>query len=392
MRFGTENLEDRVHPSPPAERASIRDVLVACARPRLTGSAGAEEVGADLRARFEKLGYTVHELPFGFSSIPGRYAVSAAGAVLVISALGAAWLAALHRGGSALAVLALAGGLLGLLAVFSPRLTRLPWGRLEAANWLVHRPGARPRYIIAAHRDSKSQPVPLHVRAGGVALALGAWGALALLGLVAALGPAGWALGPAAWLLGGAGVAAGLVLLFSWAGNASPGALDNASGVAALVALAARERDRDDVAFLVTEGEELGLVGARAACRQLPPVFGVINLDGLDDRGEFHIIERHGIRRRGYAPHLVAALLTAAEALGIPARRRHLPLGILLDHVPLVEAGFPAVTVMRGDGGSLRRVHRPTDHVAQLTGEGCGTTVALVSGALRALRAEAARA
>ena len=119
---------------------------------------------------------------------------------------------------------------------------------------------------------------------------------------------------------------------------------------------------------------------------------GIINLDGLDDRGPFHVIDRHGYPRRGMAPHLVAALLTAADQLGVRARRRSLPSGLLVDHIPFVEAGFAAVTIMRGSARSLRRVHRPADVPALLSGEGITATVTLVSAALGLLRADAARA
>src|SRR5690606_19091292 len=119
--------------------------------------------------------------------------------------------------------------------------------------------------------------------------------------------------------------------------------------LATLLGIAERERTADDIAFLVTDAEELGLAGARAIAPRMPPVFGVINVDGIDDHGTFHVVERFGWpRKKGLAPHLAAAVLGAADRLGMSARRRDAPFGILLDHMPLVEAGTPALSIMRG--------------------------------------------
>jgi hypothetical protein len=72
--------------------------------------------------------------------------------------------------------------------------------------------------------------------------------------------------------------------------------------------------------------------------------------------------------------------------LGYPISRRDLPLGVLTDHLPLARAGHPAVTIMRGSYCSLRRVHRPGDHIGQLTGEGVLGAVHLVCNTLRRFR------
>jgi Zn-dependent M28 family amino/carboxypeptidase len=191
-------------------------------------------------------------------------------------------------------------------------------------------------------------------------------------------------------LLGSLAVVTGVILVFCYVDNRSPGALDNASGVVAALGIAARERKAGDVAFLITDAEELGLAGATAAAAGLPAVFGVINLDGLDDTGTFYVFERFGImRKKGLAPHLAVALLQEADALGLNADRRDLPFGIPVDHIPIVRAGVPALTVMRGTMKSLRRVHRPTDDLDHLRGDGVAKAIDLVSGALDRLRDQA---
>ncbi|HSH45721.1 MAG TPA: M28 family peptidase, partial [Longimicrobiales bacterium] len=264
-------------------------------------------------------------------------------------------------------------------------LQALPWGRVATSNLLFTRPGARPQWILMAHRDSKSQLVPTLVRVGAVFLGVAGWIALVVL---AAL----WISGPpmtfpaGVWVAAVAVMAAGVVLGLSWAGNASPGALDNATGLAALLAVASREPDSGEVAFLLTDAEELGLVGAREVVGQLPAVQGVINVDGLADEGTLFITEGAGPRRTGSAPQLVAALLTAGSALEVPVQRKRLPRALQVDHLPLVEAGLPAVTLLRGDWSTLMRVHRPADDVSGLRATGAADGATLLSAAVRLLR------
>jgi multisubunit Na+/H+ antiporter MnhC subunit len=363
-------------------------VLREVAKPRLTGSHGAAEVGGTIRACFEALGYEVNGRSFRFNPWPGRYGLTLVGVLYLAGTTTAA--ALLYRDNpfgavAMLLILLVVAGLVGLFV--RPAIDALRWGSIEGENMLAHRPGARPRYVIMAHRDSKSQPVPLAFRGPAIVLAAVAWLAL----LVGALAHTARPL-PGALILVLAVIAAvsALVLILCWVDNRSPGALDNASGVVAAIAIAARERDADDVAFLITDGEELGLAGARAAAPHLPPVFGVINMDGLDDHGPFYVLERFGlVRKKGLAPHLAAALLEEADARSEPANRRDLPFGIPVDHIPLVKAGIPALTLMRGSIKSLNRVHRPADDLGSLKGDGIRRTTDLVTGALTRLRTQA---
>lgn len=381
----TESTE-QARTSDSTEQQELKAALTALARPRLVGTAGAAVAARELRGRFEALGYEVREMPFRFSTWPGRFGVPLVGGVLLVSAFAATALLLTARAGTALAVLFVAAAIAsGVAALGRTLVTRLSWGRVESANWLVQQPGARPRYLVVAHRDSKSQAVSIYVRAAAVVVAISTWGLLVVLAALSAL-VATWHWAPLTTAVGALAAAAGTVLLLCWASNQSPGALDNATGLAALLGLARHERDNHDVAFLVTDGEELGLAGAWAASRRLPKVAGVINLDGLDDHGSFHILEQYGWPPRGLAPHLAAALLSAAATLDMEVERRTLPMGVLVDHIAFAEDGLPAVTVARGTPESLRRVHRPEDTARHLSGAGVAATVALVAKALGLLR------
>jgi len=368
------------------ERAEAAGALSALARPRLTGSAGAAQVEQELRGRFEALGYEIREIPFEFSTWPGRWGVPVVGAVLAAATAAAALLLVRGAAGQAALVLAAAGAaVLGMFRSARQAIARLPWGRTRSSNWLVHRPGVRPRYVVMAHRDSKSQPLPTLGRITAGALAAGGWALMLVLSGLTAL-DAGWGATGVAMAAAGAGLAGGALLMLCGVGNLSPGALDNASGLAALLALARAERGRGDVAFLITDGEELGLAGAEALAPHMPAVDGIINLDGLDDEGPFRIAESYGwLRRRGKAPRLAAALLGAAGELGLTIERGGVPAGIMVDHIPFARAGHPAVTLMRGTFRSLLRVHRPADTASRLTGDGVAAGTRLVSAALARL-------
>ncbi|MGH7504096.1 MAG: M28 family peptidase, partial [Longimicrobiales bacterium] len=301
MQIRIDELRDEIRATthPPFDAAGVLDAI---AKPRLTGTRGAADVTAEVRARLEKLGYGVVDVPFTFSTWPGRYALSAAGGALTAAAIIAGVFLLSGEPAAAIVVLALAAVAVAGIGLLAGRaIEGLRWGRQTAVNLLARRPDIRPRYVVMAHRDSKSQIVPLLLRAPALVVAFLGWAALMLLAILSLADPV------AAWLaftVALAAVIAATIITLCWAENDSPGALDNASGVAALIGIAARERERGDVAFLVTDAEELGLAGARAMARRMPAVFGVINLDGLDDDGSFHLLERFGWPRRGAAPHL----------------------------------------------------------------------------------------
>jgi Zn-dependent M28 family amino/carboxypeptidase len=138
----------------------------------------------------------------------------------------------------------------------------------------------------------------------------------------------------------------------------SPGARDNGSGVIAALAAAAATDDHT-VGVVITGAEEFGLVGARALARERPGLFAgraVLNFDTLDETGRLYLVSHDA---RGDAA--AAGLLPALAGLGVPVRRRRLPVGILVDSLPFARAGAIAVTVARLDWSTLRRIHTARD-------------------------------
>jgi hypothetical protein len=365
--------------------AALADVV----RPRLVGSTGWVRTRDVLQRRFAGLGYDVRPLSCHASVLPGRWGVPAAGFALLAGSL--AGVLALYAGERPAALFALLlGGALAAGVAFGAARATDTWtsGRVRLENLWIQHAQARPRWVFVAHLDSKSQFVPLLLRAAAAGAAIAAWMALIIVALL------GGPLARSAVLLAilaGVAIGAGAALLLSGAGNRSPGALDDGSGLATLLGLAASEADSRDIAFLVTDGEEIGLAGSRGIAATLPPVEGIINIDGIDDDGPFHVLERFGPRRRGRASHLAMPILSAAAALDMNATRRDVPIGLLLDHMSFVNAGIPALTLMRGTLRSMARVHRPSDDLDRLSGRGVADAVDLLRAALLVLRRNAAR-
>jgi hypothetical protein len=237
--------------------------------------------------------------------------------------------------------------------------TRGDQSRTESGLWLM------------AHLDSKSQPVPILVRAAGITLVVAAWTAGLLIG-VAQLAwghlnlDGGWFLVAVAASVGAVPVIATTV------GTRSPGALDNATGVATVLTAVEEARDAS-CGVCLTSAEELGLAGARAWVRSRGPAV-VINCDGVDDRGSMTCMYTG---RRPDA--LVASVLTASTRTGSRMRAHRLLPGVLTDGVALADAAWSVVTLSKGGIRTLARIHTPRDHAEQLTGAGMAEVAGVIA-------------
>jgi len=224
----------------------------------------------------------------------------------------------------------------------------------EDANLVAVRSDAPIRRWIVAHLDTKAQGqsmagrlVAVWVLAAAMVCAVALtvarlWGPLPLW-----LGAAGGVLGVLAGALAGRGRLKGT----------SRGARDNGSGVVAALAFAEASPD-EETGILITGGEEFGLVGARVFTRVQGSLEGieVVNIDTIDDEGLLFVVSHDS---RGAAS--AAALAARLGSLGLPVRTRRLPLGILVDSLPLARAGATAVTVGRLTWRTLRVIHTPAD-------------------------------
>jgi hypothetical protein len=383
--------------------------MVLAAAPRPAGSA-AESAARDYCAGvLRSLGFRVSEEPFEFSAVPGRLGTPLCGVAAIGLIAAAGHLGWRGHAVGALVVLAMGGAIVLGAAWWLARfgVLELPWWRERAVNLAARRSGTgagvgaeastEPDIWLVAHLDSKSQPLPIAIRALGVMASLAIW-AIALVEGVLQRGGA-----PLAGVWPGltvAGVLAGIPVAASVTGSRSPGALDNASGVATVLLAAEHCPSDRSVGVLLTSGEELGLAGARAWAsewvedRARTPrrpegwtgsggrgdgveASTAINVDGVDDVGAIRVIHP-----RPRPAELLRALSSAAGELGINISSGPLPPGLLVDSVALADRGWKAVTLSKGEWRTVARIHTPADDLSSLRGEGVVQVAELVRRAI----------
>ncbi len=165
------------------------------------------------------------------------------------------------------------------------------------------------------------------------------------------------------------------------------GAVDNASGTAAVIAAAEAfvssgvHPDRS-ILFMAFGAEESGLLGSKAfAARPTLPLSdlaAVINLDGLNLYGATNDASALGLDQTTLGEMFTAA--AAAENLSVSENRDAIEKGYFFrsDHFPLVLAGVPALSIQTGqsfrdrepewgkrveDEYTAERYHQPSDEL-----------------------------
>jgi hypothetical protein len=235
-----------------------------------------------------------------------------------------------------------------------------------------------PRLWLVAHLDSKSQTIPMLFRIAG-SLAQGLIALVALLMLLLALTGV-WHFERAWLVLQVAAVVAAVPTIICWVRNDSDGALDNATGVVAVLLAASSLDDAQNLGVLLTSGEELGLAGARDWARTAARDISVLNCDTFDDVGNWRCMHT------GKAPQkLTAAAETSASALGLHLSSGRLIPGILADSIAFSDLGIPAVTLSRGTLSTLARIHTRRDSSTVLTARGAADASRLLSQIVRQL-------
>jgi hypothetical protein len=331
----------------------IRRIL---STPREAGTPEAHEARAIVSSYLTQLGYRVTLQKFSFTPASLRafplFGAGLGGLALVLlpflaSAGPPAWaaLAVWTVGVAGLSILAAGAGLGWVPLGDPPR---------EDANVIATRGDQPPRRWIVAHLDTKAQGHSMAGRLVAVWVTALTVIVLTLLTFLRLRAPLPWiAILPGLALAIVAGALAGRGRLR----GRSHGARDNGSGIAA--ALTAAESTADPrVGILITGAEEFGLVGARvfahAGGRQEGTEF--VNLDTIDQEGTLFLVSHEG---RGTA--LAALLEPCLSEIGLPIRRRRLPLGIFVDSAPLSRTGGAAMTIGRLTWNTLRRIHTPAD-------------------------------
>ncbi len=306
--------------------------------PRLAGTRGDMMAADYISKQFEGIGLAVKAQEFQFVD---RYLRSKATAVVFAVALIVAlplppifslipWLAAL-----------------ALWRWLDKLLPKLASRNLVATKEVE---GAKRRVAISAHYDSARCSPDLRLRLFPRLAFLPALTLVTIVLAVRALvGLPGWIF---IWAVLGAILFPILWTIFAAANgrHVSPGAEDNASGVAVMLeaarVLAEAPPPETSLAFIAFGAEEQGLVGSAALAKEklLPPETPVLNLDMVGASSIAYVIEGNGLTKKVRTPaSLNQKLVESAGKAGLKPKLWWAALAGH-DHVPLVKAGYKATT------------------------------------------------
>jgi hypothetical protein len=332
---------------------SDRRLLAELAAPRLVGSLAHRRARALLEDELTRRGFAVERHQFRASAIRLR-AVALAGGVLALAGLAAAIRTLWGPGGGRLALWASGLAAVGTVAALLGAWLRRP-AAPDGVNLIATRGDNRPDVWLVAHYDSKGQGLAM---AGRLAAAAASVVGVAVLASAAVASLAGADPGATWWLVGAVPAAlGGYGMLAAGVRNDSPGAVDNATGVLAALAVADALPPAAPAAVLFTDAEELGMLGATAVARERGSLFrdaAVVNFDGIDDAGGVVAFMHRG----GPVADAIAAALGARRARWLP---------VPVDGVPLARVSRECVTLLKGDLGTMSVVHSQRDTAERLT-------------------------
>ena len=353
--------------------------------PRLVGSTGETKAQDYIVQQFSELGLDVARESFSFSKFPAEVLPRLLCGLFVPVVLSVPWLGERFLIPVCLACLfSLAVAL--LCTQWQKRFEGLyNVGRKYYSENIVATNGRKPNdntptLLFVAHYDSKSQVLPIAVRAIAYGIAMVGLTALTTV-MVIEVATFAWFPDyiPRVWLPDSivivwsvAGVTAFCLLLLqiNFTQNRSPGGFDNASGVGVMLEVArvvmARGADKS-ITFLAAGAEEYGMCGALRYVQRYADTYNrentyVINLDGLGVGNAVSVVTRYGIPTVHTADMLAEMFRTSGKTLGIQVFERYLPIGVGLDSIPIASHGFETVTLTAGDvGGVALKIHSERD-------------------------------
>jgi len=235
-----------------------------------------------------------------------------------------------------------------------------------------------PALLFVAHYDSKSQVLPIAVRAAAYGIAIVG---LIVLTIVMVIEVAilvwfpdyitlAWLPNFIVWSVAGVTIFCLLLLQINFTQNRSPGGFDNASGVGVMLEVARVMRAHGEdksITFLAAGAEEYGMCGALRYVQTHTDEYDqentyVINLDGLGVGNGVNVVAGYGIPPIRTANALADLFQTSGESLSIQVSEQHLPIGVGLDSIPIASHGFETVTLTAGDVGRVAlKVHSKQD-------------------------------
>ena len=339
--------------------------------PRFAGSAEEARARSRCKSDLENAGFTCNEIQFSYSQWPGRWGPP------LLALFFTVYLVSFCEFG-------IRGSLSRSWWIWFVAVWIAPWAyrfftqgiltfRFSRA-WSTNLEARRgdPTVWLVAHIDSKSQTIPMLLRvAGSAALPFAAVLVVIGLGLTLMQLPVDFYFLRAGEIIA---VMGAIPTVFCFIRNTSPGALDNATGVAAVLLAAGAPAAPHSLGVLISSAEELGLAGARSWANSVAGKLVVLNCDTVDDAGEWRCMYSYDEPTR-----LTLAAEAVCSRLGTRVRIGRLIPGIMADNMAFSERSQPAITLSRGTLGTLARIHTARDNSARLTGEGAAEASVLLS-------------
>ena len=233
----------------------------------------------------------------------------------------------------------------------------------------VEQDGNTPTLLFVAHYDSKSQVLPIAVRAVAYGIAIVGLIILTVATVIKVITSV-WLSDYIVWGIAGITTFCLLLLQINLTQNRSPGGFDNASGVGVMLEVARvvmARGEKNPITFLAAGAEEYGMCGALRYMQKHADEYDrnrtyIINLDGLGVGNSVSIVTRYGIPPVHTTCTLAEIFQTSGESLGIQVSERYLPIGVGLDSIPIASRGFETVTLTAGDVGRVAlKIHSKQD-------------------------------
>ena len=358
------------------------DYITQLAIPRLVDSAGEAEVQDYIVTQFTELGLDVSWEPFSFTKFPAEVLPRIISMFFVPIVLSVPWIG--DRFPIPVCLLCLFSL---FIALFFTQWQRRFEGlydvgrRLRTENIIAtngqKRDGNTPTLLFVAHYDSKSQTLPIAVRAASYGIAIIGLVALTVVAAIK-VGTGVWLPDYIVWSVAGITVFCLLLLQANKTENRSPGAFDNASGVGVMLEVARVVMALDakkPITFLAAGAEEYGMCGALRYIQAHADEYDqentyVINLDGLGVGNGVNMVTRYGIPPVHTTRTLADLFRASGESLGVRVSERYLPIGVGLDSIPIASRRFETVTLTAGDVGRVAlKIHSKRDQIDLLNTE-----------------------
>jgi len=370
--------------------------------PRLSGGKGEKAAGDYIHSFCIDSGLAAERHPFSASLFPSECLMRLTVIVWIVMTSLSVFVFWHNKTISAviIAVIAFSVMLLSRWHPFFERLFSVSfWKKVRSENIhaSVKADKDAPWIVFMAHYDSKSQSLPIYVRA--FVLISGTLG-MALLACLVFAGAIfkdfSGILHLSAQITAATVILAMLCILFNRTVDTSPGAIDNATGVSVLLELAkAVYKDPPgglNVSFLFTGAEEIGLCGAQSFLSLHGHAYSkddtyVVNLDGVGGKEKLLLVDHYALPPVVTARRLSRATRKAAERCGVELHQMPLIMGALWDHVVWASHGYEALTLsMGGWERSTFLIHSEHDKMENVNGYALEKSLRLCLELIRTIR------